>query len=81
MILRKLLKYRADMLRGRDSLEDGGHFSGYLASLKLTGTRLFEKAEVMSGCYAVFHKQLGDLVLLEPLCLSFVIITVLRWGA
>jgi ADP-heptose:LPS heptosyltransferase len=34
--------------------------------LKSLRTRLFEKAEVMSGCYAVFHKQLGDLVLLQP---------------
>lgn len=34
--------------------------------LKSGRSGLFEEFDVMPGCYAVFHKQLGDLVLLEP---------------
>ena len=35
-------------------------------ALNLGRSGLFEGSDRMPGCYAVFHKQLGDLVLLEP---------------
>jgi len=45
----------------------GGHFSGVFGVLEIgRNSAIRKRLKNMPGCYAVFHKQLGDLVLLEP---------------